>query len=65
MKKYTPMLNLKNMRIRRGMTQIDLAKKIGKSSNTIYFYESGWSAPRTETLERIAKALECDVKDII
>lgn len=65
MKKYTPMLNLKIMRIRRGMTQIDLAKKIGKSSNTIYFYESGWSAPRTETLERIAKALECDVKDII
>lgn len=65
MKKYTPMLNLKIMRIRRGMTQIDLAKKIGKSSNTIYFYESGWSAPRMETLERIAKALECDVKDII
>ena len=65
MKKYTPMLNLKIMRIRRGMTQIDLAKKIGKSSNTIYFYESGRSAPRTETLERIAKALECDVKDII
>lgn len=65
MKKYKPMLNLKIMRIRKGMTQIELAHKIGKSSNTIYFYESGWSAPRTETLEKIADALECEVKDIV
>lgn len=65
MKKYKPMINLKIMRIRKGMTQIELAKKIGKSSNTVYFYESGFSAPRTETLEKLANALDCEVKDIV
>lgn len=65
MKKHNPMLNLKFMRIRKGMTQIELARKIGKSSNTVYFYESGLSSPRTETLEKIAAVLDCEVKDIV
>ena len=65
MEKYKPMLNLKIMRIRKGMTQIELARKIGKSSNMIYFYESGLTAPRTETLEKLATALGCEIKDIV
>lgn len=65
MKKYKPMLNLKIMRIKKGMTQIELAQKIGKVSNTIYSYESGISAPRTETLDKLADALGCEIKDIV
>ena len=65
MKKYNPMINLKIMRIRKGMTQIELAKKIGKSSNMVYCYERGFAAPRTETLEKIADVLGCEVKDIV
>mgnify|MGYP001623071400 FL=1 len=65
MKKYKPMLNLKIMRIRKGMTQIELARKVGKASNMIYFYESGHAAPRTETLKKLADALGCEIKDIV
>ena len=65
MKKYKPMLNLIIMRIRKGMTQIELARKVGKASNMIYVYESGHAAPRSETLQKLADARGWDMKDIV
>ena len=64
-KPYKPMLELKLMRIRKGMGQADLAKIVGVSQNTISTYETGVRFPSRSNLEKLAQALDCDIKDII
>lgn len=59
------MINLKLMRVKRGLTLVQLAEKAGLNYNTISQYENGKHAPRIENLWAIAEALECEVKDII
>ena len=63
--KYKPMLNLKLMRVRKGLTLQSLAKKAGLNYNTINQYEKGYHQPKIENLKKVAEALECDVKEII
>ena len=63
--KYEPMSNLKILRIKKGYTQIALSEKIGKAKNLVYLYESGHSFPTKKMLEKLAKALECEIKDIV
>lgn len=60
-----PMLNLKLMRVRKGLTLVELAEKARLNYNTISQYETGKHSPRHENLKAIADALECDLKDII
>lgn len=64
-KEKKPMLNLKIMRIRRGMTQVELAQKVGISQNALSFYEVGNRSPRMDVLYKLAEVLDCDVKDIV
>ena len=64
-KEKKPMLNLKIMRIRRGMTQVELARKVGISQNALSFYEVGNRSPRMDVLYKLAEVLDCDVKDIV
>lgn len=64
-KTYKPMLNLKIMRIRKGMKQTELANKVGVSQNSLSLYETGKRFPRRMILERLAKILECDIRDIV
>lgn len=64
-KEKKPMLNLKIMRIRRGMTQVELAQKVGISQNALSFYEVGRRSPRMDVLYKLAEILDCDVKDIV
>lgn len=63
--KYSEMTNLKIMRIRRGMTQRELAKKVGVEFHAISAYENGWRFPRRDILDRLAEKLDCEVKDIV
>ena len=63
--KYSEMTNLKIMRIRRGMTQRELAEKVGIEFHAISAYEKGWRFPRRDILARLAETLECDIKDIV
>lgn len=63
--KYNPMLNLKIMRIRKGMTQTELANKVGISQNSLSLYETGLRFPRRMILEKLAEILECDIRDIV
>lgn len=51
---------LKNIRELRGLTQQDLANKVGLSRNTIVNFESGKRLPRVDDLVRIAKVLKVD-----
>lgn len=63
--KHSEMTNLKIMRIRRGLTQKQLAEKVGIEFHAISAYENGWRFPRRDILDRLAEKLECEVKDIV
>ena len=60
-----PMRKLKAMRVLKGYTLQTLAEKVGINYNTINQYELGIHAPRTDNLKLIAKALECDISEIM
>lgn len=64
LKKYSKMINLRVMRIKQGLTLIELAKKAKVNYNTISQYENGIHKPQQDKLKQIANALECDVEDI-
>lgn len=47
-----------------GMTQNELAKKLGINPATVSLWENGNLAPKTINLPRIAEALNCTVNDL-
>ena len=51
---------IKELRIKKGMTQEELAEKTELSTRTIQRIENGQVDPRSYTLQMIAKALEVD-----
>lgn len=57
--------NLGFIRNMRGMSQQELAKKSGVTAHSIWTIENGYSKGRHETMERLAKALNCDVGAIM
>jgi transcriptional regulator with XRE-family HTH domain len=65
MKNYPPMTKLKIKRITAGLTQKELADKLGITSNAVSFYETGERFPRKKILDKIVEILECDIRDII
>jgi transcriptional regulator with XRE-family HTH domain len=54
---------VKQIRRARGLTQQQLAEKIGRSTNAISSLERGVSLPNFETLERLAEELNAPVRD--
>ena len=56
--------NLKQTRVRLGMSQQDLAKLAGVTRQTIGGLESGQYAPTAIVVLRLAKALGCQVEDL-
>lgn len=50
--------NVKNYRIAKGYTQLDLAAKIDVSRRFIVYIESGERMPKANVAYRIAKALD-------
>ncbi len=56
--------NLKIARIKKEMSQKDLAKKIGVSTQAISDFERGIINPSYETMKKISEALESSVDDI-
>lgn len=59
------MLNIHELRTKKGLTQIELAKKIGVKSNTISNYEGGKRVPNAVMLKKISQALDCSVDDLL
>lgn len=57
-------IRLKELRKSRGLTQEKLAELIGRDTKHISKLEIAGSYPSIETLERIAKALNVELKDI-
>ncbi len=56
---------IKKLRAELGMTQEDLAEKVGVSRVYIGYVEQGRNSPSLEILERIAKALRVKIGDLL
>jgi len=48
-------IRLKELREEKGLTQVQLAKELGFSQNTISQYESGVTEPNIQTIKKICK----------
>ncbi len=57
--------NIKFFRKQKGLTQKQLAEKIGSTDSAVTRYESNAREPNIETITKIAEALECTVNDLL
>lgn len=57
--------NLQQARKKLGLTQAELADRVGVRQNAISNYEQGIRYPRLDELEHIAKALKVKVEQLI
>ena len=56
--------NLKFRRIKVGLTQFELAKRLGVKERVISFWETGRSEPHIEQAVDIARILETEPKEV-
>lgn len=54
---------IREIRKMKGLSILDLKEKTGLSKSTISDIENGKSSPTTETLQKIADALEVDIRE--
>ena len=55
---------IKQIRVRKKMTQLELASKIGIEDSSLRRIESGKTNPTLKTIYRIASAFEIEVEEI-
>ncbi|MHA6259417.1 helix-turn-helix transcriptional regulator [Sporosarcina sp. CAU 1771] len=60
------MLNnrLKELRARHSFTQIELAKRVGVTRQSIGFIEKGEFSPSVTLSLKLARALDCDINEL-
>ena len=58
-------LTLKAARINKNLTQEEVAKRVGKSKNTIQNYENGKSIPNIETGKKLATLFGLTVDELL
>ena len=56
---------LRKAREKRGLTQVELAEKVGVTRVTISYLESGKRQPSMDLLHRLAKALRVKVGELL
>jgi transcriptional regulator with XRE-family HTH domain len=59
------MNRIKEVLEEKGIKQIWLAERLGKSFNTVNSYVHNRQQPRLETLLRISEILDVDIKDLL
>lgn len=57
--------NLKRMRLKCGMTQTELARKVNVDNSLICQFERGTKAPSLPLSKEIAEALHCEISDLV
>lgn len=57
--------NLKRLRVEKGISQEDMAKKIKIHANHVSRYERGLSAPSIEVVEKMAKLLDVSIDELV
>ncbi len=55
---------IREIRTNKGLTQVQLAMLCGTKQQAIHLYEAGQRSPSLEVLEKIAKALRVDLKEL-
>lgn len=58
------MFNLKSLRIKQNITQVELANVLGIKQSTLSDWENHKIAPKAERLPDIAKALNCTIDEL-
>ena len=56
---------IKTRRLSLGMSQEDLAKRLGVKRTTVSQWEAGRNTPRTKMLQTIAEELMCSVGELL
>jgi transcriptional regulator with XRE-family HTH domain len=56
---------LKTLRVRRALTQQELADRVGVSSNALNRIELNKAEPHMSTLRKLAKALDVDPTELV
>jgi transcriptional regulator with XRE-family HTH domain len=56
---------LREMRIARGLTQPEVASRVGTSASNISDLERGIKVPTLTTVARLADALECTASELV
>lgn len=57
--------NIKRIRIKEDMEQLELAKKLGVSNKTVSSWECGRTEPRMGMIEKMCDVLKCSKSDLI
>nr|WP_302176948.1 helix-turn-helix transcriptional regulator [Megamonas funiformis] len=57
------MFNIKELRKKRGITQKQLANKLGIERSRVSQWEIGYCSPKASDLPKLAKALNCRIND--
>ena len=57
-------MNIKQIRISKGMTQDELSKELQKDRSTIAKWENAESLPRADMLPKLARVLGCSIDDL-
>lgn len=57
--------NIRKLRRKKGLTQAELAKKMGVSQQVVNQYENGKLNPKFETTKKIAYALEVPALELL
>lgn len=55
---------LRRLRMAKGLTQVELARRVGLSKLTIVTYERAGCDPSAAALGRLAGALNCDIGEL-
>ena len=58
-------ITIKAARVNAGLTQIEAAKELGISKNTIISYESYTTCPDIQTAQEMARLFNMSVNDIL
>lgn len=59
------MKGLKRIRTKRGLSQDELAEKIGTSKQIVSRYECGAHSPHLDVIVKLVHALDCTFEDLI
>ena len=57
--------NIKKMRLKKGLSQIELAKLLHVSQNTVSSWETGRTEPSIGTIEDLSRIFHCQKSDLL
>lgn len=58
-------MDLKKYRVQKSMSQAELAKRAGMAQSAICYLETGQKNPSIKTMEKLAKALDISLTELL